>query len=212
MQWKVQAARPRWLPTLAYVAATQHDPGFAKQRRVLAVLNAHNNPLATFSSAAEVPRLSVSEVICDRATTEDTGKCEQRRASLRGRIVVVGDEGDADRHESAMGYVHGVYLQASYIEALLDDRYFIPLPRSLYFLMLILAAGGIQLAFWRTEKPGKVMILCIAALAAATIVSYLVVLQLGYVLTPWVAVAGLTLFAVLRFLDSQAHLLGHPAE
>ena len=48
---------------------------------------------------------------------------------LHGKIVLVGETSrDLDTHVSVVGSVSGLFMQANYIEALLDDRYFRPAP------------------------------------------------------------------------------------
>lgn len=51
------------------------------------------------------------------------------------KIVVVGIAGlGSDLHQTVLGKVPGVILQANYIESLLSDRMFKPLPLSTPFL------------------------------------------------------------------------------
>jgi CHASE2 domain-containing sensor protein len=48
---------------------------------------------------------------------------------MRGRVVIFGETGHRlDTHTSVVGPVSGVFMQANFVEALLDDRYFKAVP------------------------------------------------------------------------------------
>ncbi|MGA7926678.1 MAG: CHASE2 domain-containing protein, partial [Candidatus Sulfotelmatobacter sp.] len=59
---------------------------------------------------------------------------------IRGNIVLIGERTDRDQHNTVNGKMPGYELQANYIEALLDDRYFTPVNSG---LELALAVAGI---------------------------------------------------------------------
>lgn len=58
---------------------------------------------------------------------------------LSGKIIIVGEiNSDLDSHASVVGRVPGLYLQANYVEALLDDRYYRPVPVLDYLLAFLI--------------------------------------------------------------------------
>jgi CHASE2 domain-containing sensor protein len=72
----------------------------------------------------EASRYSVDEVFCGRKAAE-SGCGEQKLRGLRNRVVVIGENDlAADQKSTIVGPMLGLYVQANYIEALLDDRFF----------------------------------------------------------------------------------------
>jgi CHASE2 domain-containing sensor protein len=124
---------------------------------------------------------------------------------LRDRVAVVGQVWPGqDVHESVIGAVPGVVLQANYIESLLDQRIFKPLDPWLQLLigavwLLLIAAP----AFLWGEQPLMAVPLClVAAIAPAWFMEAIVVARLHYyteLLFPSMAVV--VLFIVDRLFD-----------
>jgi len=90
-------------------------------------------------------------------------KCELRddlRKMLRGKIVLVGERSDKeDLHDTVIGSVPGYLLHANYIEALLDDRYFIPTSPYLELLFDILGIFFIVVIFEVVDELKSIRVL-----------------------------------------------------
>jgi hypothetical protein len=78
----------------------------------------------------------------------DCERTDDLREMLLGKIVLVGERSDKDDlHDTVIGPVPGYLLHANYIEALLDDRYFIPTSPYLELLFDILGIFLIVVIF-----------------------------------------------------------------
>jgi CHASE2 domain-containing sensor protein len=117
---------------------------------------------------------------------------------LRGRIVIVAELNlDMDSHFSVIGRVPGYVLQANYIEALLDQRYFGPVPWWVNYgagFLIYLAfhwilikhhhalqkAGGWQVAWVFLKAVGWGVVV----VAGTVAVLYLVVTHAGWYVNP----------------------------
>jgi CHASE2 domain-containing sensor protein len=97
------------VPTIAFAAARLYDSTIENQ----ALLKGTENPFTSFISEGLFHPIESSEVL--------SGSFDVRQ--LQRKIVLIGD-GMKDMHESVVGRVPGVVLQANYIESLLDERYF----------------------------------------------------------------------------------------
>jgi hypothetical protein len=104
---------------------------------------------------------------------------------LRNKIVVVGWADPGDVHQSVVGKVPGYLLQANYIEALLDDRYFGSVRCWTNYLtgLMIFAAFQMILVFYE-HKPlrllGTLAFLFIGVLGCI----YLIMMHLHIYLNP----------------------------
>jgi CHASE2 domain-containing sensor protein len=107
--------------------------------------------------------------------------------------VIFGDHvGDNDRHQEAHrpGGVYGVDLQANFVAAILDKRYYLPLlsPTSnLFFIgsaLFVLHICFHRFKWWLTFG------IALSVWAFTAIASLLILSYTGYLFTPWVQ--GLT--------------------
>jgi hypothetical protein len=74
-------------------------------------------------------------------TQPDAKLLGELQRKLSGKIVLIGEiNTDVDSHPSVVGQMSGLDLQANYIEALLDDRYFRPAPILDYVLGFVILA------------------------------------------------------------------------
>ena len=138
-----------WRETLALKAAEVYEGGKLTERHphLAKLLNPVRNPYISFLNLEQFKpyRFSAGFVMCghDVKPGEDVAACAESKsalAALSGKIVLVGEiRSDQDRWATVVGNLPGVYLQANFIEALLDDRYyegFIPLDYTFAFLFL----------------------------------------------------------------------------
>lgn len=107
------------------------------------------HPLTTLIPEQQTPIISGLSVLCaptspvrskyvnycasDEAPADDT-------TLVHGKVALLGYLTPSDLHESAIGRVPGVFLQANYIESLLDGRAWRPIPT---FLQILIAGGWI---------------------------------------------------------------------
>ncbi|HEV8037797.1 MAG TPA: CHASE2 domain-containing protein [Bryobacteraceae bacterium] len=111
-------------------------------------------------------------VLCGREVKpgEDATACPGspgELAALSGKIVVIGEIGrDLDMKSTVVGTIPGVYLQANFIEALLDDRYYEDAPVLSYvFAFLFLAAIEAILMVVRKSRAKRLGAIAIVVLA-----------------------------------------------
>ena len=105
-RWTRVAAR---VPTIAFAAASLYDPTLKNERK----LTLPENPFTSFIPMEVFHPMDSTSIQNSNFEEWD----------FRWRIVVIGDA-LSDMHDSVVGRVPGVVLQANYIESLLDDRYF----------------------------------------------------------------------------------------
>lgn len=189
--------------SLALQAAQAFDPKILNNdRRLNSMVDLAENPYVSFLKPDQFPHLFAGDVLCLSEEKKDA-RCDQlpRRDSgmpklqdLNHRIVVIGERTEReDNHNSIIGEVPGFYLQANYIEALLDDRIFPPVyPLINYgFGFLIFAAFEYFLVTY-SKKWWLALTLIAFLLGGALFVLYLAVIHLGYYLNP----ATVTLVAI----------------
>lgn len=103
---------------------------------------------------------------------------------VRGRIVVIGEvHPDIDQHQAVIGPVPGMILQANYIEALLDERYFRPAPFWVNCLIGFFFFVAIELAL--LERPWwKALVWVAISIVVTFVVLSLIVRHLGIYVNP----------------------------
>ena len=125
------------LPTFALVTAEITNPNVSRRKRLSWIASTGKQPFVRFNPRATFNRYSAIEVLCGKAATKETNwlQCSEQGDSdtseLQGKVVVVGDYLETDVHDSVLGLVYGVDLQANYIAALLADNVYVPLGDSL---------------------------------------------------------------------------------
>jgi CHASE2 domain-containing sensor protein len=155
---------PGWCETLALRAARKHEPKLMEKYPHLRGLLAgdhHHRPYVSFLRPEQFCVLTAQAVLGDEspATGDHSGPCPvlpNGRVDvgyLRGKVVILGEESlDSDTHLSVVGPVPGVFMQANFVEALLDDRYFKPIWWLDYLLGLAMFAT-VKLVAIRLHAP-----------------------------------------------------------
>lgn len=119
--------------TLALAAAQAYAKGQleAEHPRLAKLLNPVRHPYISFLSLDQYKpyRMSAGFVLCGRKVQagEDAAACpasSSELGALNGKIVVIGEITEQDVKSTVVGRMPGVFLQANFIEALLDDRYY----------------------------------------------------------------------------------------
>jgi hypothetical protein len=225
LQWYVYGSRadlssnqaPQKLPTLSHMAAEQYDPTVFSRPDLKAVLAAGVDPFTSFLKESEIPTFAAIDLVCDPALPkpakwEDCPPDRYGSDLLKNHIIVVGNRTTEDFHASVIGTVPGVVLQANYIESLLDDRYFKPVPFWAAFLVNALLLLLIVLIFYWAMRTGNVspetaLGASLLVICSAWILTYLLTLHLGYYLVVWFpgGVALVALWAEERRLRLLEH-------
>jgi hypothetical protein len=112
-------------------------------------------------------------------------------------VVVFGDHiPDQDWHPTADGGIFGVDLQANYVAAILDQRYYIPLLSSGEELFVVGAVLLVMhIAFVKLKPIWRTFLIALAAWLGCVGISFIVLSFTGYLLTLWVQ--GITLSTIV---------------
>jgi hypothetical protein len=185
--------------SLALEAAGQYDPRILeKNRRLKRMVDRGENPYISFLKEDQFTQFYAGEILClvpneeiersdcDKVPRHDPKADRPTLRDLNHQIVIIGERTDReDNHNSAIGEVPGFYLQANYIEALLDDRVFRPAhPLVNYALGFLIFAIFEHILIKHSKKLVSAIAWIAVLLAATLIVLYFVVVQFGYYLNP----------------------------
>jgi CHASE2 domain-containing sensor protein len=209
-----------WHRSIALAAAEAYDPKLLIKYRFLQELIAgQEHPYISFLDHDQLKQYatySTSDILCAREATRAARSCpvdlREDLSYLRGRIVIIAERDmDSDSHLSVLGHVPGFVLQANYIEALLDRRYFKPVgwwtnygAGFLIFLafhwVLIkhqhaLEAAAVRRLPWLLLKAA---FWCLVVILATIAALYLIVMHAGWYVNP--ATMGLVAF-VMKFAE-----------
>jgi len=195
--------------TLSMAAALAHTPRLLQEnRRLSSFYDAGEAPFVSFlpRSAYQDYSFAAIKVMCGESATATTPwrTCSHADAniakSLRGRLVLIGEDSGLDAHAAVIGQVPGVLLQAIYVEAILDDALFAPISSVLTYvygaLVFILLKGLIE---W---SPKGV----IAWVALGVLLSYAVTVALapfGYYLNPGLGIIALVFGETLNYAQTK---------
>ena len=187
--------------TLAWVTAWTADRSALETFR-LSHARAKAEP--PYSAMIQIPSFSAIELLCGKAANKDVDwqKCNlvDKVEELNGAVAVVGEHyGDRDIHPTIGGFLYGVDLQANYIAALLDDRYYVPVLSGYWnelavFVFFCIVVG---LATW-TPLP-KAFIWTMGIWVAIAVSSAALATIWGYLLTFWVQFINFAAIAVIFF-------------
>jgi hypothetical protein len=212
---------------LALVAAEKFNPAIAAAPQLTRLLTAGIHPYTTF---LPLPTVNAMTALCNAEPahlyvptaapgTPDlctpwvlTGdRLTQLKASLAGKVVVVGDLSEQDMHPFPGGDRPGVFLQANYVQAILDQRFLAEIPLWVTIAFLVLYVVGVYCLYWAhdlhgeprltAEQAGVGSLLVLLVLSA---VSFLVLFRF-HLFTPLWAIWGSGVFMVFRYLEASGH-------
>jgi hypothetical protein len=174
-----------------------------------AVCTAEANPV--YADGTPVP--------CDQKKwRQDPRSIDGKSLNLMGKVVVVGDISDNDMQPFAKelppfpaGQVPGVYLQANYVESLLEQRFLTKTPLWITLLLLAVFTVGVFGIYWAHDKEGKplltprkALIAGLILLAVMTLLGFGLLLALNYYTPVWALfAAGLILVFRQRLAEGQ---------
>lgn len=145
----------------AYEDAIQREPRTNTKERITSAIKHDEFVFASFIPESAFQRIPIEQLA--QGTKSALSKC-------RGRIIIVGgnwreDAGVGpwvDNHDTPVGEMRGMYCQANYIEALLDDRYQREVPLAFALVFDLIAGALLYIRFHkaktRLERVGVLLI------------------------------------------------------
>lgn len=184
--------------TFALVTVRAADPEALDNPVLQKALKSGEQP---YSTTIPFSPHSALALLCGRQankSTTDWKTCATSDAwpEMNGAIVVIGDHnGDADKHPSLHGLTYGVDLQANYIAALLDQRYYLPAFSTFgNGAIIVVFFLGLQALLWKIG-PLRAGAAGLAVWGVILVTSILVFALKGYLLTVWVQ--GINLVTII---------------
>jgi hypothetical protein len=210
--------------TLSFVAAQAADPGIETRGMLPKFISSAVDPYTTF---IDLPTISEMTALCSAehdpvVINGKTIDCTKSRRpprdltadhqSLLGKVVAVGDISDDDMQNFPGGNKPGVYLQANYVESLLDQRFLTEVPIYLTLGVLLLFIIAVYCLYWAhgpdhkpyISTPEKAGIASLIAFAALVVLSFQALLIWQY-FTPLWALWGAGFFLVFRYLEESGY-------
>jgi CHASE2 domain-containing sensor protein len=198
--------------SLSLAGALSRSPTLLEDNGRLARFHARNvAPYAAFLPIESYAPFSFSalRVMCGASASPSTDwrTCQspddKALRNLRGRVVVIGENTlGMDRHATVLGEIPGVELQANYIEAVLDDALYQPLPWWVLYLFTIAVFMIVELIIMSGTR--WTWLLTILVVCAAYFVCYVVVSLTGVYLNPGFGIAAAL---VAKFADAMRRRL-----
>lgn len=199
--------------TLSWVAATLLDKGLKDEPGLAELRREGRHPFTSFINPDVFSHIDAPSLLCaspgkTRAEIEPRYhlNCADHPLSdpeIRGRIIVIGQDVPGNDQHTLFGHdVPGVYLQANYIESLLDGRYLRPFGAGWNFAILASWVAFLYLIFWVQPEVGLVVSLVVAFLAKLLVIQ--LVLWKGLYPQIWVGELGFLAIA-LKYVDSRGH-------
>ncbi len=228
--------------TLSMVAAKAVNPHLESNPTLKKLLAAQAAPYTTFLN---LPHITGLTLLCsaepsprapiDGQPGDDLCKpwvrplddLNGKQLNLDSKVVVIGDISDTDMHAFPSdltpfppGKRPGVFLQANYVQALLDHRFLLEIPAAMTVGLLVLYVFIVYCLYWAHDKDGKPRLTLeqaglwsLGVLAVLVLVSFMVLVTMSY-FTPLWALWGAGVFMVFRYLEATGHhrsqhLMGH---
>ena len=160
------------MATIALVAASLYDPSVKNRPQ----LNGRENPFTSFISEERFNPVEASDILRENGNPAEW--------QFQRRIVVIGDA-VGDKHDTVVGWVPGVVLQANYLESLLDDRYFIGLSTVCGTVATFVCLLVIGVVFDKTEEPNRAFFRTAFFLLFLFSMSYFALVHFARLFTFW---------------------------
>lgn len=155
----------------------------AQYPRIKSLLELNKNPYISFIEPEKFELIPAGTLIAPEPS--------DNFSRLRGKIVIIGESANADdKHDSVFGrQIAGFILQANYIEAMLDQRYFksvIWLDYALGFLVFVIVYfAGLNISPIRQWRDNlKLLVLLVLILCGIFLLLYLSVVLFGIYINP----------------------------
>jgi class 3 adenylate cyclase/CHASE2 domain-containing sensor protein len=226
LKWRIFASKEdivsgaaEWRETLALKAADAYEGGqlLLRHPRLQRLLDPVQHPYISFLGTDQFKqfRFLAGYVLCGREVMpgEDASACPgwaPELKALSGKVVLIGElNRDEDEHSTVIGRISGLYLQANFIEALLDDRYYRGTPVVNYVIgFAFVVCLELTLAFvrnsWRRLAAISVLF------AAMLFVVYVVIADFHLYVNPLPLVALALIARALVAMLTERRLLSRP--
>jgi CHASE2 domain-containing sensor protein len=216
LQWQIymneEGARngtPIVYDTLALAAAQLYDADLLrKSPRLARLIDNGNQPFIGFLNINQFrySHLYAHEV-CGNSIARGAGalSCESANplpTNLRNRVVLIGEnDRDRDAMSTIIGALPGFYVQANYIEALLDDRYYTPGGPILDYGFAFIFLLGLELILVVYHHDAlKVAILTVGLILGTGALLYLTIMLASVYIDPLAVSGSAVLIKLLHFL------------
>jgi len=226
-------SEPKQLPaelgdTLSLTAAKVQDPNIEFNGTIAKFLAKGIHPYTTF---IDLPQINAMTVMCsaEKDPTDIFGaklgeacaswarplnNLDGHKLSLSGKIVVIGVLAQSDMKSFPTGEKPGVYVQANYVQSILDHRFLVEIPPALTLGLLMVYVFFVYCLYWAHDREANALLstaqaglLSISLLAGICLFSILVLLTTSY-FTPLWALWGAGVFIVFRYLEEVGHARG----
>jgi hypothetical protein len=177
--------------TLSFAAARAYRAAFPDGTAELDALEAQGrHPLTSLLPKDKFIEASAAELMCQSPAAGTYEACPGApsvsvKRKLNGKVVLLGwaDNPD-DIHATPAGHQPGVYLQANFIESLLDSRYLRVISRSWQLILSAIWFGFIELAFliYRDSLQKALAGATLVFIVGAFLFYYVAVVNLGFYL------------------------------
>jgi hypothetical protein len=201
--------------TLSYQAAVLADHGLKNEDRLNRLREADRHPFAPFIDPDSFSQLDAVDYLCsspERAQIETSYKinCAEHPkvdTDLGGRVVVIGEDSPGlDVHKLFEKNVSGVYLQANYIESLLEGNYLKALGTGWDITIFVVWLAVLYLLYWFIQPELSLVVSLLIGALGWYAIRQLVLMKGLY---PEVWVQELSLIAlILKYIDARGHKLG----
>jgi hypothetical protein len=214
--------------TLSLVAARMQDPNIESNAGVAKLLAKGRHPYTTF---VDLPQINAMTVMCSAeknpvdifgaklgeacaSWVKPLSNLDGHNLSLGGKVVVVGALSPQDMKPFPTGDKPGVYMQANYVQSILDHRFLMEIPPTLTLGCLIVVVFVIYSLYWAHDSEGEALLsigqaglLSLAILVCVVLLSIVVLITTSY-FTPLWAIWGVAVFMVFRYLEELGHSHG----
>jgi len=177
------------LPTLSFLTAKSADPQAVQTRILQRALGKHQQP---YTTRVNIPGYSAAKVLCGSTYTKTTDwrgcNSEEQPSELIDAVVMFGDHfGDPDRHPDARNFrgVYGVDLQANYVAAILDKRYYTPLSSKSDLMLIGAAMLFLHLCFHFFKPLWRTFLIAVGVWLFVVLISFPIISYTGYLFTIW---------------------------
>jgi hypothetical protein len=213
--WKANDEPTDEIKTLSYTAAVLIDPGLANESRLRLMWDSGRHPFTSFIKSDSMSHINALDFLCsgpDKADIESrySVMCDAHPwngSEIRGQVIVVGDDvAGRDRHQLLGSEVPGSYIQANYIESLLDGRYLKPTMTAWNVGALIAWLLLLFLLFWLLQ-PELALFICLVVAGCVWYVSVQLIVWKGIYLGMPLETLGIVAL-LAKYVEARGHKIG----
>lgn len=207
-----QAPLDKRVQTISWIASVTADSGLAEDSRLTKLLNDGRHPFTPFIRSSSMSSVSALSILCGSSSRSliesryqvDCGQHPLQGVNLRQQIVVIGEDVEGtDRHVLFGEGVPGVFLQANYIESLLDDYFMKGIDPVWDYVGLLVWLVFLYIVFW--FQPELALIASILGFLLLRYVVVEIAIYTGFY--PRFGVMDIGAIAIaLKYIETRGHL------